>query len=506
MKRHTLPSSLFFCLCISLLLSACASPGTPRVRSNPLAASRNASETIPTRLNAIKQAWQQVQEGQADRRVFRSAMKELAWALDTPEAVRAKALEAILWDDDDEADSIKLIQQMLPTEPGRMPVAVMATAAAEHHWTQCIPALVRSLARPIEAMPITDRSEYKALQQVQPDRSVEQVVLAVFLDPQTDPGPAGLHLDMRTREAAWNLLGQLHPSTRDRAALLETTLPADDQGRTILQQLRLLYHDLHVLPRTGEELRWALNLIEEKDTYLATWWQQTHQATTDIITREPDMELTMASLEPIRFASIHHADWLTQSRDQLVAQLDARLDIRQHYARMKSIRGTPTALAERFSLVRDTITWPQTLELLVLDDALHEPAVIADLFAAARKDHNDHTTEHGGVLYWNESQNRWAVRIFPPRGSSRGDDRQFIAPRDMIESTPTALAHFHFHVATWRNRDYAGPSPGDMDYAARFGRLCVVFTSLSDHAFDVDAYDPLGLVVDLGQLATTDTP
>lgn len=85
-----------------------------------------------------------------------------------------------------------------------------------------------------------------------------------------------------------------------------------------------------------------------------------------------------------------------------------------------------------------------------------------------------------------------------------GGDDVFVASSDMIEQSDHALAHFHFHVQRWSNRGYAGPSWGDLEYALRHGRICVVFTGISRDELDVDVYFPSSEVVDLGSIRRRD--
>lgn len=479
-----------------IALAGCAGGGQ-RAGDDPLLTARRADVPAGERVAAIEDVKRQVSSGQTDRLVARYAMKEMAWALDTPEIVRAAALEAILWDDQEQDDSEELVRQMLPTEPGRGCVAVMATAAAEHGWADATPALVRSLARPVAGVADRERAEYKALQALHPGEDLSAVAVGVFLNPQTDPGPAGLRLDMRVREAAWDLVGRLAPDRDARSALLDSAGAGDEQGTKILQDLRTVRDSLGVVPARGEEVRWALQLVEERGGRLAAWWRQT-QAAVARLGPEAARGLEMRHLEPVRWAGEHHASWLGAGREQLLAELASRLDGRQLYPRTKAIEGIANANAERLSRERDRIGWGDALTLLVIDEALADPGVGAELFGIAQIDHDDTATEHGGML-WSDADG-FHVQHFPPRGTPSPDDRRFVAPREMIDYSAAALAHFHFHVADWRNRDYAGPSPGDMDYAANFGRACVVFTGLERGLMDADVYFPDGVVVDLGEV------
>jgi hypothetical protein len=424
-------------------------------------------------------------------------MKEMAWALDTPELVRAAALEALLWDEAEEADSKQLVLDMLPTEPGRGCVAVMATAAAEHAWLEATPALVRSLARPVAGVGDTERSEFRALEVMYPGRDLAGVAAGVFLDPQTEAGAAGLRLDMRVREAAWDVVGRLTPEAGARSRLLDSVAGGDDEGAAILVRLREVRDAFGVVPSRGEELRWALRLTEERGDRLAAWWTQARQAVAGLggSGREG---LELRHVEPVRWAGQHRAAWLAADRGALLEELAGRLSGRQVYSRTKAIRGLADANAERLSNVRDQLGWGDALTVLVIEEALADAGVRSALLAAAEVDHDDTSTEHGGML-WADADG-FHAQPFVPRGTAAPDDRRFTAPREMIDYSSAALAHFHFHVSDWRNRDYAGPSPGDLDYAARFGRACLVLSGLSRGVLDADVYFPDGVVVDLGEV------
>lgn len=488
---------------IGLLAMAGCSGGGPSVRvgDDPLLTARQSDLPARVRVDAIGEVQGRVESGETDRLVARYAMKDMAWALDTPEMVRAAALEAVLWDEQDEADSRELVRQMLPTEPGRGCVAVMATAAADHAWLDATPALVRSLARPVLGVADTERAEYQALEAMYPGQDLAQVVVGVFMDPQTEPGPAGLRLDMRVREAAWDLVGRLAPRRDARWALLDSAAAADDEGAAILADLRSVRDSLGVVPVRGEEVRWALRLVEDRDGRLAGWWEEASAGVARLGTEARD-GLEMRHIEPVRWASLRRPEWLDAGRGALLDELASRLAGRQTYARTEGIEGTANARAERLSQERGSIGWGDALTLLVIDEALADQGVVGALFATAEVDHDDRATEHGGML-WADADG-FHVQHFPPRGTPTPNDRRFVAPREMIDYSGAALAHFHFHVTDWRNRDYAGPSPPDLEYAENFGRACVVFTGISRRRLDADVYFPSGSVIDLGEVRAPD--
>lgn len=481
---------------LAMVGGGCAGPATV-ADGDTLTASRNAGLTPGERVRAITRMKAEVAAGTTDRVAMRHAMTELAWALETPEPVRAAALEALLWDDQAEQESLELVQEMLPTEPGRQCVAVMATAIADHGWIEATPMLVRSLARPVEGVADRERAEYLALEALYPNQPIEQVAFDAFLEPKVDAGPAGLGLDMRTREAGWELVGRLAGDGDARARLLQGSAAGDDEGRALLGKLRQVYDAFGVVPRRAEEMRWAARLADEREGRLRAWWSQAQDAASRLGPAQRE-GLALRHLEAIRWAGQEQAEWLAASREQLLSALAQRLRGRQLYARTEAIRGTANANAERLATARDGLVWGDALVLLVIDRALADEDVRSAVFEGADKDNRDRRTEHGGTL-WTDAGG-FHVQPFSPRGTATPDDRRFVAPREMIDFSSAALAHFHYHVTAWRNRAYSGPSPADLDYAARFGRACAVFTGITPGVLDVDVYFPNGTVVDLGEV------
>ncbi len=481
---------------IALAVGGCAAPAAVASK-DPLAASRQADLTPAERVAAIRRVKAEVASGRTDRVVMRHAMTEMAWALDTPEMVRAAALEALLWDEHAEAESLALVQEMLPTEPGRQCVAVMATAIADHGWTGATPMLVRSLARPVEGVADRERAEFRALEALYPDEPIERVAFDVFLEPKVDAGPAGLQLDMRTREAGWELVGRLAADGDARARLLRDSTGGDDEGRELLSKLREVHGAFGVVPSRAEEMRWAVRLVDAREDRLGAWWTQARDAVSRLGATQRE-GLALRHLEAVRWAGQAQAGWLGMSREDLLTELAERLRGRQLYARTEAIRGIANANAERLATVRDGLVWGDVVVLLVIDTALADDGVRAAVFDGAEKDNNDRNTEHGGTL-WTDAGG-FHVQPFAPRGTATPDDRRFVAPREMIDYSSAALAHFHYHVTKWRNRAYSGPSPADLDYAARFGRACVVFTGIAPGVLNADVYFPNGTVVDLGEV------
>lgn len=90
--------------------------------------------------------------------------------------------------------------------------------------------------------------------------------------------------------------------------------------------------------------------------------------------------------------------------------------------------------------------------------------------------------------------------LYAPRPGQRMGDERFVASDDMLAASDCAIAHYHFHAQRVRNKEYAGPSGGDLQYAARYGRSCLVLTSVGEGVLGVDYYQPNGVVIDLGEI------
>ena len=146
------------------------------------------------------------------------------------------------------------------------------------------------------------------------------------------------------------------------------------------------------------------------------------------------------------------------------------------------------------------MSWGDLLTVLVVDEALSDVGVRRALVGHADLDFKDKTTEYGGLLGF-QADAKPRVVLFPPRPGQRQGDQKFIASDDMLAASDLALAHYHFHAQKRQNGDYAGPSEGDMVYAARYGRTCLVLTSLGERELAVDLYQPDGVILDLGDFS-----
>ena len=198
--------------------------------------------------------------------------------------------------------------------------------------------------------------------------------------------------------------------------------------------------------------------------------------------------------------AIDRADaYRTADRAALLTELRTRLAGRTHYARGDNAdEAYVEPRPERLEDHADRLSRADLLVLVMIDDAVGDLAVRAGLFAQARADRADTTSEHGGVLGWVEDGKVLAEPFAP---ALRRHDRIYYASDDCVVAMHTGLAHYHFHVQEPDNAAWAGPGGGDMQFAQALQANCVVFTSVDADTLNVDAYFPGGIVVDLGCIA-----
>jgi len=468
-------------------------------RQDALTRVRDPKLSPPTRAEAVVEAWNESEGIPSEREAVRKTLKDLAWSTPVPGEIRLAAIDQLMNDTDPAGleDSRAMARLLLPNELNRAIVTYLANLSAARDWTDMTPAIVRQWARDLPEEP--DRVEERAIRKLHPGVDPARVVFGVFVDPQTDPGPYKLRWDLRTRAAAWDVLARLDTDGTLRASLLspgaDVPMPADDKT---LSDLRACYSELGVVPRSGEELRWLDRLRDPKNAANVAWWNEVVSIVSGLAT-DQRAGLRLFHLEHVRWASTHRAEWIRASREELLSTLADRLRGRVTHERAKGVDYTKQ-VPERLAGQEARLSWGDALSLLVLDEAFHNGPMNQAIFAQITLDRNDRSTEYGGMIT-SLRQGGFAATLYPPRPSNRLGDMKFIASEDLIASSDLALSHYHFHVQKVQNREYAGPSEGDLDYAARLGRVCVVLTSLSEGVLNADAYFPGGYVIDLGEIA-----
>lgn len=462
---------------------------------------------------ALDKLWEESGSSAEARTRTRMLLKDMLWdAEHTPTELRVKIMEKLLSDTDEAnlADSRAMARLMMPKEVSRGLLVYVCSVVGARGWVDFTGPLIRSYARPQVLVPDKERCERGALEALYPGQSVEQTVYNAFVHPPPmDPIP-GMDPTARLRTDAWDLLGRLDSSGAFRLqALKETGVPADDQVLTSIQRSA---RELRAIPISGGEISWLLSLTSEENTENAAWWGEAMSAVSRL-SMEQYLGLCLRHVEAVRWASANRPQWMGMSRDGLLKELKNRLDRRTTHKRSADQQANRKPARQDLESWEGKLLWGDLLTLLVLDDALAESKLRAQLIQQQRLDYEDKQTEYGGVLdfgggtaekSWSGEEKTsppaWRARLYPPRSAQRFADDRFIASNDMMAAADRALAIYHFHTQRYRNDEYAGPSDGDIEFAASSGRSCVVFTSIREGTVNADYYQPNGVVIDLGEL------
>lgn len=492
-----------------LVLGGCNPGARYEPSGNPILDMRNPDLLTRERVQAVEDAWAEVEAGVRVRERTRQAMKNLAWSSATAPELRYTALDLLMSDTSEvgDADSARMARLMLPTEPDREASRIILHHAIRARWDGLIPAIVRSYARPTPGFPDEERMERKALEALSPGEPIEAVVFGVFLDPLSGASEQEersiLRVAERTRDDAWGLLSRLDPDREMRRRLVESASAVGggmgSGARLALEDLRVSAADFGVIPDRAMELAWLRQLRRSEDPDEAArnkrWWAETRAAVAGL-SAEQRRGLEMRHLEPIRFASVHRPAWVRMGRSELLAELAGRLEGRLVYKR-DADKGAAGPRKERLGDWETGLDWGDVLTVLVVDDAVRADAVVDRIDTQAALDRKDTSTEYGGVIDLDGDDEFRAV-LFRPRQRDRVSDTRFVASEDMLRFSDRALVHYHFHVNERNNNKYAGPSGADLLYVGTSGRTSVVFTSIKEEELNVDVYQPDGVVIDLG--------
>lgn len=356
---------------------------------------------------------------------------------------------------------------------------------ADRGWVELTPALVSSWSRPtMDKDQDFKRPEYLALSKMYGNDRVIDVVFDTFLAADK-PSEQGL----RTR--CWDLLMRLGQKQRLVDLLKNTNVKPDD---LMLADLRAGANDFGIVPRNREEILWLRKLRQPEH---AEFWSSATEALSHYPS-ERQAELELRDL-PIVVAAYHHQpDMLTATKEELYNNLDNKVRGRKTYSHTGNFNNYATSLPTRLYGWKNELTWSDLAAMLLLVQALDVPELRSHIFNFAQRDHEDETTEYGGIINL-DNQGRYELVEFIPR--IREHDERFLASQEMMDAGYTALCHIHFHCQSWRNTDRAGPSFGDTNYANNLRANNAVFTCVSDDELNVDYYRYDNMRVDLGTVS-----
>lgn len=502
--RHGVP--LFALIAAAGLLAGCGSYGTSGWSTGD-----NEKDIINEQLStgeraaAVERLWRSQADG--DHAAARESLKRIAWKASNIQAVRLQALRLLLEDecDTNNADSRNMFRLMIAIEPDLEVVNFLATAAADRGWTEFGPPIVRSFARQRPNRPDRDRPEFGALQRLFPSQPVERSVYAVFATPVTATGQERERQE-RARLDAWALLARLDPDGSARMGFIAEPVPSDD---ALVVNVRTIAAELRCVPITAPQLRWLTELRNEspqRGPDAATrrqWWAQTRSAVSGL-SPEQVAGLQLRALEPIRWASLFKPEYLSLDRRGIESTLAQRFAGRSTTQRVGATFSGNAGNSERLQDNLRLLAWSDLLTILVIDDVLRQPGLLESFIKHAEDDRKDTSTEFGGLLISPADVplgETYQARLFAPRATERHGDERFVASDELFAAGPLALAHFHFHAQRVDNREFAGPGPGDLEFAQAHGRACLVITPIGRSTLNIDYFQAGGAKVDLGDFA-----
>lgn len=435
---------------------------------DPVAVMRESKDPID-RMAAARQA--QVTHVDDPARI--AALNNMLWSRGYGSDERCYAIDQLLAHD--EHGFREVLARRITRITNRETLAYVCELVIEHQWIEFTPAMVRSNTRPL---PFTDnkpRPEVLALESLHPGIPLNEIVFKVFVD-------ADNTASIEEQAAAWSLIWKLADYDQIQA-LLQTASPANP----MVIDLKAAMTDLHCLPQLPEGyLRLAWLRSPERSAY----WDKAKAIVAKLdATQIKGLELRHL---PILLALDEASRSL--SREQLIEAITSQLDNQKHYLRGPTFDGPMSEYPQRFAQAIDQLAWADLATIHLLYVTVQKPQVIEALFKQGDADHVDIGSEHGGVLTIEDDQvnaTRFAAMI-------RQQDYKFIPSDQMIQSLYTNLAHYHFHAQHYKNRDYAGPSMGDLRMAKKLETHALVFTFINQDEINVDYYQPNGAVADLG--------
>jgi hypothetical protein len=503
-----------------LAIPSCGGSGPePAESADALTLAKDQKRTPEARAAAVERVWAERQPGERGRDAARESLKSIAWQVGAGAPTRTKAIETLLADPDDagQQDTRRMLALMLPLEPDGAVTAFIAERAAA--WPEFAGPLCRAWAkRPIDAIAeraglYPERAALAALAQGEGQTLQAYLVKAFATAAPTDAGPRRREEIDKGRRAAWEVLSRIDPDGTERSPLIANL--AAPESDTMLAALRACASGLRAVPLTGAQLAWAERLRDFADPNHGpanrAWWTS---ATAAVARLSPAQSqgLALRHAEAVRTAAEASPAYLSMDRETLVAELRQRLRPRSQYGRYSSDAGQSDFGTGRLDEVEARLSWGDALAALVVDDALRTPGMAEAFDAQAERDRVNTTTEYGGLIALSRpraptatSPRRFVATLYIPRPNQQRDDRAFVASEEMIFDGRHALAHYHFHAQQIGNRDYAGPSPGDLLYAREQGVTCVVLTSIRPGLFNADYYLPTGVVIDLGDVRVAES-
>lgn len=487
-----------------------APPSAGGAATSALAELTDVAIPPPRRAKAVVEARRQAEGDALSLDTVRRTFKDIVWSAQEASEVRLAILISLINDTDATlaADGRLITRLMLPRESRPEIVKYLCKAAADRGWTDAVPSLIRSYSRTLGTVKEADRPERAALLKLTNNRAIAETVFEHFVKPPEGLEELGKDWPAKFRRDAWELLGRLDADGSKRLALTGeggSGLVAAS-GDPVIAALRACATELHAVPATGGELDWLVSLRDAGRPENASWWQEASAAMEKAWVNSGKASFSLRHAEAVRWTAARVPERLGKSRAELLAELHRRLDGRQIRVRTKeNVPGDPK-IREKLDQVQDTLGWADLVVILALEQIIREPGMVRTMFQQAELDRRDESTEYGGLIVAPSAGKEgdapfgYVARLFPPQAGQRQSDTSFVASDDLIRSSDRALAQYHFHVQKVRNSEFAGPSPEDRAFASKFGRNCLVLTSVNTEELNVDYYHAGDVVLDLGTI------
>lgn len=461
-------------LMLCLALGACAARGF----DDPVAMMTNRQAAPEVRQRAADQAQRQMPRD--PRRI--AALHQLLWERGYPESQRRYAIDELI--QIDEAEFRRVLARRIVLIQNWETLEYIFKLAVERQWVDFTPTLVRQYARTVRGMADKDRPERAVIEKLNPGKSIEQAVFEVFAN-------ADEQTPSEQQVAAWELLNRLAEKER----LIELLDKSPDRTPLVID-LKAAAADLHTLPANKEGVLWLSYL---RDPKRQEFWRAA-KACVARLSPEQRRGLELRHLPVLLWA---YPEGLAASRATLTAEIRARIVSAEHYLKAPTHDGQDADYPQRFEEWMDRLAWGDLLVIQWLAEAVQDPQVRAEFFAQADADHEDRSTEYGGVLLFSRMNilhsSQVVARLCKPL--VREHDLKYVAPPELVEALYTGLAHYHFHAQDYHNADHAGPGRGDLELAGRLNFNGLVLTFINRDRLNVDYYQAGGVVIDLGTLS-----
>ena len=473
-------ASKILSLLLSLFLIGCAT----KPYADPIKVMLDASRPGSSRLRALNQINQQSQTTPlpaTEHKRYLKSLHGLVWNDSHPLPLRQRATELLIAQNqqaflESANDLITIVDQWNM-------IIYLLDLAKQNRWQSFTIAATHSWARPSTLYPDDSRPERDLIQILNPTQSPRQTLLQILTGnyrgtPPTNRPISAMITTKRHEIAAWLILSRITKKPD-----LYAALAAADRNSQISQDLHTIKQSITHLPSTREGLLWT-NYLLHNPTPLGS-----PDTFTDLNPAEPYWQNTL-HIRHLPVAIRHLRSKAPNPTSQTI-----RTHLVKHPPHLRTDHPHPQE--ESFDLQLPKLAPADLLVIQNIIQATHSLSVRQTLFAQADRDLKDTTSELGGVLTWDQS-NQYIAQPFPPE--IRAHDRKFYASNQLIESMYTGLAHYHFHAQKHNNQQFAAPGQGDQKFADRLGTHAVVFTFIDANTLNVDYYQPGNIVIDLGTI------